>query len=101
MKMIVPQPSDEAPRYYPGDGALHRFEQLVAEIRIIARTHATVPEVAAILALIDAADLDLPTSERCRCGRIGIPCDRCHDPRNDGSVGWDLLWDIEERDEGE
>jgi hypothetical protein len=106
MVLRVPEPSDAAPIHAPGDGVKRRLEQLIAAI-------ATTTNDEAIKALIRQADLWPASLEPCACGRIGIPCDYCHDPRNTRycppsmtpgerrawDLEWGLCWETEERED--
>jgi len=99
MIMQVPEPSDTPPEYVPGDGMRHTLEQCLAEVLLLVRTICTPEQRAAIEAKVRPVEW-LPLSlERCRCGRLGVPCDYCHDPRMDGSEGAWALWEWEEHDE--
>jgi hypothetical protein len=91
----VPEPSDAVPIHYPGHGAKRRLEQLIAAIAKTTKDEATKD-------LIRQAGLWPESLEVCPCGRIGIPCDYCHDPRNirycppsmtpDEAREWDQMW---------
>jgi hypothetical protein len=97
MIMRVPEPSDEAPDLHQGEGTLHRYEQFVAAVVLFARQCLGAEDGARILEMAQAADVMPFSLEQCpRCQRLGLPCDYCHDPRNDGSEMWHLCWEMEE-----
>ena len=97
--MQVPEPSDAAPQYLPGEGQRHALGQVLAEVLLLVRTTCTPAQQAAIEAPVHAADCFPFSLERCSCGRLGVPCDYCHDPRMDGSEKAWALWQWEETDE--